>query len=227
MNMYQGDSMALDSSSNYIYESKAKHDRRGYKIVKRIIDIVFSILAIILLLPVFLATAVAVKIDSKGPVLYKQTRVCKNGRQFKLLKFRSMCQDADQKVHELYHLNEKDGPVFKIAHDPRITRVGRIIRKLSIDELPQFLNVLRGEMSVVGPRPPLVHEALQYSDYEARRLSIKPGLTCYWQISGRSNLSFKEWVELDLKYINESSLLTDIKIIIKTIPAVLSCRGAY
>ena len=144
-----------------------------------------------------------------------------------MYKFRSMCQDADNRLHEIVHLNEKDGPVFKISKDPRVTKVGQFIRRTSIDELPQFINILKGEMTIVGPRPPLLREVCQYTPYQARRLSVTPGLTCYWQISGRSNLSFQEWVELDLKYISERGLLTDIKIMLRTIPAVLFGTGAY
>jgi exopolysaccharide biosynthesis polyprenyl glycosylphosphotransferase len=227
MNVFQFDSAALDPMGEYPLVYAIKPHRRWYTAVKRISDILISLLAIILLSPIFLITAIAIKLESKGPVFFKQSRVCKNGREFNMLKFRSMCADADKKLQECLHLNEKDGPVFKIKNDPRITRVGRFIRKYSIDELPQFFNILHGDMTVVGPRPSLKSEVAQYTPYEARRLCVKPGLTCYWQVSGRSNLSFKEWMALDLKYINESSLFTDIKIIIKTIPAVLFCKGAY
>ena len=198
-----------------------------YQFTKRLFDIVISLISLLALIPVFIIIALAIKLDSKGPVFYAQTRVGKKGKRFKMYKFRSMCKDADKKLPEIYHLNEKDGPVFKISNDPRITRVGQFIRKTSIDELPQFLNILRGDMSVVGPRPPLIKEVSQYTPYQAQRLNVKPGLTCYWQISGRSNVSFQEWVELDLKYINERGMLTDLKIIFRTIPAVLFGIGAY
>ena len=138
-----------------------------------------------------------------------------------------MCQDAEEKKKDLEHLNEVDGPVFKMKNDPRITRVGAVLRKLSIDELPQFFNVLAGDMSVVGPRPPLPTEVEQYSSRHRKRLSVMPGITCYWQIGGRSNLSFEEWMELDLKYIDEMSFWTDVRIVLKTIPAVLLSRGAH
>ncbi len=201
--------------------------KKWYEFVKHLFDITLSALALIILAPVFLFTAIAIRIDSKGPIFYTQYRVGKNGKEFKMFKFRSMCSDADQKLKEIYHLNEKNGPIFKISNDPRVTKIGRIIRKLSIDELPQFINIIRGEMTIVGPRPPLINEVKQYTQYQTQRLSVIPGLTCYWQISGRSDLSFQEWVELDLKYINERGLLTDLKIILKTIPVVLFGIGAY
>lgn len=208
-----------------IYEGSPQ--KKSYELVKHILDIIFTILAFIMLSPVFLITAIAIKIDSKGPIFYTQSRVGKNGKQFKMYKFRSMCSDADEMLQELHHLNEKDGPIFKISNDPRVTKIGRIIRKASIDELPQLFNILRGEMTIVGPRPPLIHEVEQYTPYQAQRLTVSPGLTCYWQINGRSELSFEEWVELDLKYINERGFITDLKIILKTIPVVLLGVGAY
>ena len=202
-------------------------EKKWYQLSKRILDITISVITLLVLMPVFLIIACAIKLDSKGPVFYSQTRVGKNGKHFRMFKFRSMVKDADKKLHEIYHLNEKDGPVFKLSNDPRVTRVGQFIRRTSIDELPQFVNILRGDMAVVGPRPSLIKEVNQYTPYQAQRLNVTPGLTCYWQISGRSNLSFQEWVELDLKYINERGLATDIKIILKTIPAVLLGIGAY
>lgn len=201
--------------------------RPSYYFVKRLMDIIFSFFALIILAPVFLIIGIAIKVDSKGSIFYSQNRVGKNGKHFRMFKFRSMCKNADQELKNLSHLNEKDGPIFKISNDPRVTKVGRFIRMSSIDELPQLLNILRGDMTVVGPRPPLVNEAIQYTPYQAQRLIVKPGLTCYWQISGRSNLGFQEWIELDLKYIKEQGYLTDLKIIIKTIPAVLNGIGAY
>lgn len=198
-----------------------------YQIVKRFFDIVLSVLALILLSPVFLITAVIIKLDSKGPVIYSQQRIGKNGRPFKLYKFRSMYPDAEEMLKTIRHLNEADGPVFKIAHDPRVTRVGRFIRKVSIDELPQLVNIMKGEMSIVGPRPPLLNEVEQYTPYQMQRLEALPGLTCYWQISGRSDLSFDKWVALDLKYISERSIWVDFIIILKTVPVVLFGLGAY
>ena len=195
--------------------------------VKRSLDVVLSAAALLLLAPVLLATAIAISLDSPGPVLFRQRRVGVNGRAFTLLKFRSMHVDAEARIESLRHLNEASGPVFKIRDDPRVTRVGRFIRRTSIDELPQFWNVLRGEMSVVGPRPPLPSEADLYQRRHVRRLSVKPGITCTWQVSGRSSVGFDRWVELDLAYIDNWSLWQDVKILARTIPAVLSGRGAH
>lgn len=201
--------------------------KKLYAVAKRFLDVFLSVSALIVLFPLLLFTAIAVKLDSKGPALYAQYRAGKNGKPFKMYKFRSMCADAEQKLKDLQHLNEKDGPVFKISNDPRITKVGEFIRKKSIDELPQLFNILRGEMSIVGPRPPLISEVEQYNAYQIQRLNVKPGLTCYWQISGRSKLTFDEWIDLDIKYLRECCLLTDLIIFLKTIPAVLMCRGAF
>ncbi|HEX2986192.1 MAG TPA: sugar transferase [Caproiciproducens sp.] len=198
-----------------------------YSFLKRLFDVLLSFFAIIVLLPLFLLLAVAIKLDSKGPVIYSQMRAGKSGKPFKLYKFRSMCIDAEEKLEQLKDQNEKNGPIFKIANDPRVTRVGRFIRKVSIDELPQLINILKGEMSIVGPRPPLLSEMEQYTLYQMQRLDVTPGLTCYWQISGRSDIDFNQWVELDLKYIRECGLWTDLRIILKTVPAVLLARGAY
>lgn len=198
-----------------------------YEFYKRLFDFLFSLLALIVLLPLLIVVAVLIWFEDRGPVIYTQKRVGKNGKEFVMYKFRSMCLDADQKLKDLQQFNEKDGPVFKMTDDPRVTKIGRIIRKFSIDELPQLFNILKGEMSLVGPRPPLPNEVKQYSSYQMHRLDVTPGLTCYWQISGRSNVNFEKWVELDMKYINERSLWTDLKIILKTVPAVLSGYGAY
>lgn len=195
--------------------------------VKRLIDIVVSLIAILVLIPLSLVVAVAIKLDSKGPVLFKQARVGRNGGLFTLYKFRSMHENADQIKQSLGDMNEAQGPVFKIKHDPRITKVGAFIRKTSLDELPQFINVLRGEMSLVGPRPPLPQEVEKYTDYQRGRLAVKPGLTCLWQVQGRSSVSFDRWVELDLEYIRRQSILLDLSIMVKTIPAVLKGTGAW
>jgi exopolysaccharide biosynthesis polyprenyl glycosylphosphotransferase len=194
--------------------------------VKRAFDIVMSAAVIVLLAPVFLAIAAAVRLDSPGPIFFRQRRVGQNGRLFDMLKFRSMYQDAEARLEALRAQNEMSGPVFKMANDPRVTRVGRFLRKTSLDEFPQFWNVLRGEMSIVGPRPPIPAEVRQYKRWQRRRLSMKPGITCIWQISGRNNIDFDRWMELDLQYIDEWSLWGDIQICFKTIPAVLSARGA-
>ncbi len=198
-----------------------------YEFLKRVMDIVCSGLALVVLSPVLLIIALAVRSDG-GPAFYTQQRVGKGGKTFRIYKFRSMCMNADspEMLAKLAALNEMDGPAFKIKNDPRITKVGRFIRRTSLDELPQLINIFVGDMTIVGPRPPLVSEVAQYTDYQRQRLLVKQGLTCYWQCSGRNNINFEEWVELDLKYIRERSLWTDIKIIFKTIPAVLSGDGA-
>ncbi len=198
-----------------------------YDFFKRFFDIVLSILALILLSPVFLVTAILIKKDDGGPVFYSQIRLTKNGREFKMFKFRSMCVDADQKLASLMDKNEMKGPAFKIADDPRITKIGRFIRKTSIDELPQLANVLMGDMSIIGPRPPLPREVAQYTPYQMHRLDVKTGLACYHECQGRSDSNdFDEWVEADLKYIRERSLLTDLKVIFWTAKVVVSGKGA-
>jgi len=194
---------------------------------KRAFDVVASAVAVLLLSPLFVATAIGVKLDSPGPVFFSQTRVGKNGRPFKMLKFRSMHIDAEERLDSLRTQNEVSGPVFKMRNDPRVTRVGRFIRRTSLDELPQFLNVLSGEMSIVGPRPPVPSEVRQYQRWQRRRLSVKPGITCTWQVSGRSDVSFDQWMKLDLEYIDTWSLWGDIQICFRTVPAVLLSRGAH
>ena len=195
--------------------------------VKRAMDITGAVVGLVLASPVMLFTAVAVKHCDGGPAIFTQERVGKNGKTFRMYKFRSMYQDAEERLAELQKFNEVDGPAFKMANDPRITPVGRFIRKTSVDELPQLWNILKGDMSIVGPRPPIPREVEQYTDWEWGRLAVKPGLTCYWQISGRSDVSFDEWMKLDLKYVEEQGVLTDIKILCKTIGVVLKGTGAY
>lgn len=195
--------------------------------VKRTMDIVLSIFFIILFAPLMAATALAIKLTSKGPVLFKQTRCGLNGRKFTLYKFRTMIVGAEMKRREIEKMNEMAGPVFKIKKDPRVTPVGRILRKTSIDELPQFFNVLKGDMSVVGPRPPLPVEVEMYQVWQRRRLSLKPGITCIWQVSGRNKISFERWMEMDMEYIDNWSLWLDVKILIKTVFVVLFGYGAY
>ena len=205
----------------------AVRDGRGYATAKRAFDVVAGSLSLILLLPLFPVVAVMILLDSPGPVFYRQTRVGKGGRQFKFFKFRSMCGDADRRLTEVEALNEQDGPVFKIKSDPRVTAVGRFLRRSSFDELPQILNVLRGEMSIVGPRPPLPAEVDRYQPWHRRRLEVKPGITCLWQISGRSHIGFEEWMRLDMEYLKTRSFRTDLLIFLKTLPAVITRRGAY
>lgn len=197
-----------------------------YEIVKRILDVILSAAALIILSPLFLVTAIAVRSDG-GKAFYTQTRQGKNNTPFKMYKFRSMCPDAEKMKGEIIHLNEMDGPVFKMKDDPRITKVGKFIRKYSIDELPQLLNIIKGDMSIVGPRPPLPEEVSEYTAYQMQRLLIRPGLTCFWQAYGRSQLSFDDWMDMDMKYIQRRNLALDIKLITKTIFAVLFTRGAY
>ena len=198
-----------------------------YDFFKRVFDVILSGLAIVVLSPLMLGLAIAVRSDG-GPAIYSQKRVGKNGKHFRIYKFRSMCVNADspEMLAKLAAMNEMDGPAFKIKNDPRITKVGRFIRRTSLDELPQLFNIFKGDMTIVGPRPPLESEVRQYTDYQLQRLQVKQGLTCYWQCSGRNNINFDEWVELDLKDIRERSLWTDIKILFRTIPAVLSGDGA-
>ncbi|MEO5880275.1 MAG: sugar transferase [Candidatus Eisenbacteria bacterium] len=197
------------------------------RFAKRVIDVVGAAVALTLHAPLLLIAAAAIRIESRGPVFYRSTRIGKNGRPFTFLKLRSMVDGADRTRHHVSHLNEADGPVFKIANDPRVTRVGRFLRVSSIDEIPQFINVLRGEMSLVGPRPPLPAEVAQYEPWQLHRLDVLPGITCLWQISGRSRIGFQEWMRLDLEYIKHRSFALDLKILLRTIPAVLSRDGAY
>ena len=201
--------------------------KRLYCAAKRGQDILFSALALLVLWPFMLLLALVIYIDSPGASpFFVQQRIGLNGKPFRFIKFRSMVPDAEQKLHALLDKNEMDGPVFKIRRDPRITRVGSFIRRCSIDELPQLINILRGDMSLVGPRPALPREVKKYDDYERQRLYVRPGLTCYWQVQPRRNdLSFDEWLELDLKYIRERSFLTDWKIIFKTFRAVIGMEG--
>lgn len=201
--------------------------RPGYQLVKRAIDVVGALVLLLLLSPVFLIIVICIKFDSPGVIIFRQKRLGLGGRAFIFYKFRSMCVDAEKSKTKILHLNEVSGPIFKIRNDPRITRVGKFMRRYSLDELPQLFNVLKGDMSFVGPRPPLPDEVEKYEDWQLRRLSVIPGITCLWQISGRSKLSFDEWVELDLKYIESRSIWLDLKILMKTIPAVLSADGAY
>jgi len=195
--------------------------------VKRAVDLISSGLGLVLLSPLFLIVLILIKFTSSGPVLFKQQRVGLNGRRFILYKFRTMYQEAEKKLSELEVLNEMAGPVFKIKKDPRITPFGRILRKFSIDELPQLLNVFVGHMSLIGPRPPIPDEVAQYESWQRRRLSMRPGLTCLWQISGRNKIDFNDWMKLDLQYLDNWSLRLDCKIMVKTIPVVLFGIGAY
>ena len=195
-------------------------------VAKRAIDLALSLILFLVTLPIQIASALAILVTSGRPVFFRQVRCGLNGRTFTLLKFRTMKPGAEERLSEISHLNEMTGPVFKAKRDPRLTPVGWILRRLSIDELPQLWNVIVGDMSLVGPRPPLPDEVSRYEPWQRRRLSMKPGLTCLWQVSGRSELDFDRWMALDLKYIDTWSPLLDLKILLKTVPAVLSGRGA-
>ena len=204
----------------------ATPSRLWHLFFKRILDIVVSFLGLIILLPVFLVVAILIKLTSPGPVFFSQVRCGLNGRRFRLFKFRTMVVGAEEKLREILDRNEMKGPVFKVTNDPRITPVGRFLRKFSIDELPQLWNVLWGDMSLVGPRPPLPTEVKEYDPWHRRRLSMRPGITCLWQISGRNKIvDFDEWARLDLEYIDRWSLGLDFKILLKTIPAVIFATG--
>jgi exopolysaccharide biosynthesis polyprenyl glycosylphosphotransferase len=196
-------------------------------IAKRVLDFTVALAAIILLAPLMVLVAAAIKLTSKGPVLFVHHRIGLNKRKFNIYKFRTMVSDAEERIHELEHLNQMSGPVFKIKDDPRITRVGGFLRKTSIDELPQLFNVLKGDMSLVGPRPLPVRDYAGFSeDWHRRRFSVPPGITCFWQIEGRNTIPFEKWMELDLQYVNEWSLWLDLKILLKTIPVVIKGSGA-
>lgn len=208
-------------------ERLSGHERWIYWLGKRAFDICVSLLAIIALLPFFLLIALAIQIDSPGaPSFYQQVRVGRRGKTFTMWKFRSMVKDADKMLVALADQNEKDGPVFKIRDDPRITRIGKFIRRTSIDELPQLWNVLKGDMSFVGPRPALPSEVLKYNPVQRERLLVTPGLTCYWQVSkNRDTIGFDEWVEMDIQYIYDRSWLLDLKLIFKTFAVMLTGQG--
>ena len=200
---------------------------RAYAIAKRVIDLAGALVALVFLGPLMLLTAVLIKLESRGPVLFWQYRLGEHGIPFRFYKFRSMVPDAEQARCDLLDSNEAEGPIFKIRCDPRVTRVGRWIRKTSLDETPQLLHVLQGKMSLVGPRPPLPEEVEGYEPWQRERLAVRPGLTCIWQISGRSDIPFERWVELDIIYVRSRSLLLDLKILALTPWAVISGRGAY
>lgn len=195
--------------------------------LKRVIDILLSGIGLVAVLPIWIAIVVAIRSDSPGGAIFVQDRIGRHGRPFRFYKFRSMYIDAEQRLHDLMASNEVDGPVFKMRTDPRVTRIGTLLRRTSLDELPQLINVLKGDMSLVGPRPPLPHEVEQYRPGDAIRLSVRPGLTCLWQIRGRSTVGFEQWMEFDREYIRNVSLLVDLKILLQTVGAVLSMRGAY
>ena len=204
-----------------------KKKRWNYDVIKRIIDITISGLALIILIPLFLVVAILIKVESTGRVIFPQDRVGRDGEIFKMYKFRSMVANAEELKRKLILENEATGPMFKIKNDPRITTIGRFLRRTSIDELPQLFNVLKGEMSLVGPRPSLPEEVEKFDLWMLRRLDVKPGLTCYWQVMGRNSIEFEEWMKLDVKYVNERTLWIDIKLIFKTFSVLLGDNNAY
>jgi lipopolysaccharide/colanic/teichoic acid biosynthesis glycosyltransferase len=195
--------------------------------IKRSMDVALSALLLLLLFPLMVMVMLAIRLSSRGPTLLSQERIGQNGVPFEMLKFRSMRVGAHEELEDLAQHNEVSGPAFKIRKDPRITPVGRVIRKLSLDELPQLFNVLLGDMSLVGPRPPLRNEVAEYTAYQRQRLLVRPGITCIWQVSGRCELDFDTWVEMDLRYIDGWTLRTDLVLLLRTIPAVISGRGAF
>ena len=198
-----------------------------YSFVKRAFDFGASLVGLVCLSPVLLATAVAIKLESEGPVIFSQDRVGLNGKKFKMYKLRSMVSNAEELKEKLLEQNEMSGPMFKMKDDPRITKVGKFIRKTSIDELPQLINVLKGDMSLVGPRPSLPKEVKQFEPWMYERLQVKPGLTCYWQVSGRNNIDFEDWMKLDVKYVRERSLLGDLKLVFKTFFVLFGDKNAH
>ena len=224
--------LALDGSPSSSIERLGKINLNEqidvfYKVAKRALDVIGAICGLAVLSPLLLIVSVLIKLESKGPILYTQNRVGKGGQIFKLYKMRSMLVNADQLKEQLQKQNEMSGPAFKMKNDPRITKVGRIIRKYSIDELPQLWNVIRGDMSLVGPRPALIDEVSQWESPYFDRLNVPQGLTCIWQTEGRSNTSFENWMELDLEYVSQKSFLLDLKLIFKTIKVVINGTGAY
>lgn len=201
--------------------------RNGYNLWKRGMDLGVSSILLLLFFPVIAISAMAIWMEDRGPIMFRQRRVGRGGKMFDVLKFRTMCLNADELKAKLEAMNKHDGPIFKIENDPRVTKVGRWLRKFSIDEMPQLINVFRGQMSIVGPRPMLEKEVEHYDEWMFQRLQVKPGLTCYWQIMGRSNLSFEEWMELDKRYLEDMGFWTDIKIMWKTPRAIFKSEGAY
>ena len=217
-----------ENSANNLLTLNEINSKFSYLMWKRLIDIVGAVLGLILLAPLFIIIAILIKIeDPKGPIFFRQVRIGKNENEFHMYKFRSMVNDAEEKLKDLLTLNEISGAMFKMKEDPRVTKIGKFIRKTSIDELPQLWNVLKGEMSLVGPRPPLLREVNEYSPYDKQRLLITPGCTGLWQVSGRNALSFEEMVELDLIYLRKRHLFLDIKIILKTFFVLFGSKNAF
>ena len=203
------------SVQNSILKEQMEH-REVYEFLKRFVDIICSLIGLIVLMPLLVIVAILIRIESEGSIIFSQDRVGKYGIVFKMYKFRSMVANAEELKEKLTNENERTGPMFKIKNDPRITKVGCFIRKTSIDELPQLVNILKGDMSIVGPRPSLINEVNEFEDWMLKRLRVKPGLTCYWQVSGRDDIEFNQWMKLDIKYVDERNTLIDTKLILKT-----------
>lgn len=216
----------LNLDNNRIMLEKKKLSRNTYEFLKRLMDIICSMSALIVLAPILIVVAILIKIESKGPVIFSQERVGINNKKFKMYKFRSMVVNAEDMKEKLEKQNERKGPMFKIKNDPRITTIGRFIRKTSIDELPQLINILKGEMSIVGPRPSLPKEVIQFEPWMLERLKVKPGLTCYWQVQGRDHIEFEDWMRLDVKYVKDRNFLLDIKLVFKTFFVFLGDQNA-
>lgn len=216
----------LQENEESSIESLTKDEKIMYNFAKRLLDIVLSSLALVFLSPLLLIVAIVIKIESKGPIIFSQKRIGLNGQEFKMYKFRSMVVNAEELKEKLAKKNEMSGPMFKIKDDPRITKVGKFIRKTSIDELPQLINIVKGDMSLVGPRPSLPKEVAKFEPWMLDRLNVKPGLTCFWQVSGRNNIDFIEWMKLDLKYVDERSFLLDLKLIFKTFFVLFGDKNA-
>ena len=209
------------------FESEATRGFSFYEAIKRLIDITCSFVGILVLSPLFIIIAIIVKFTSKGPIFFSQKRVGRNGKEFDMYKFRSMVVNAEELKEKLAAQNEMSGPMFKMKDDPRVTKVGKFIRKTSLDELPQLWNVLKGDMSLVGPRPSLPKEVAQFEDWMYKRLEVKPGLTCYWQVSGRNNIDFEDWMKLDIRYVEEKTLWIDIKLNCKTEFVLFGDKNAH
>ena len=214
-------------STQLDFENESTRGFSFYEIIKRLIDIICSFMGLLAFSPLFIIIAIIIKFTSKGPVFFSQKRVGKYGREFDMYKFRSMVVNAEELKEKLAAQNEMSGPMFKMKDDPRVTKVGKFIRKTSLDELPQLWNVLKGDMSLVGPRPSLPKEVAQFEDWMHKRLEVKPGLTCYWQVSGRNNIDFEDWMKLDVKYVEERNLWIDIKLIFKTVFVLFGDKNAH
>lgn len=218
--------LQADKENNLEIKVVNKENKLIYNATKRLIDILLSLLGLIIVSPIMLIVAILIKLESTGPVIFSQKRVGLNGKEFNMLKFRSMVQNAEELKEKLQKQNEMSGPMFKMKEDPRVTKVGKFIRKTSIDELPQLINVLKGEMSLVGPRPSLPKEVAKFEPWMLERLNVKPGLTCYWQVSGRNNIDFEDWMKLDIKYVKDRNLVLDIKLIFKTFFVLFGDKNA-